>query len=90
MQQLTRELRAKNIKYECYVLGHELWLLLFDETNELVMSVKRTEKGVKGAERKALYCVSENCTKSIRLGLHYEDEFDTVEDVLDRYYKLLT
>ena len=80
MQQLTRELRAKNIKYECYVLGHELWLLLFDETNELVMSVKRTEK----------YCVSENCTKSIRLGLHYEDEFDTVEEVLDKYYKLLT
>lgn len=42
------------------------------------MLVKRIEK----------YCVSENCIKLIRLGLYYEDEFDIVEEVLDRYYKL--
>ena len=80
MRQLIRELRSKNIKYELYILDNEQWLLLFDDTNELVMSVKKTN----------VYCVSENCTKSIKLGLHYEDEFDNVEEVLDRYYKLLT
>ena len=80
MEKLIKQLMKYNIQSEIWNANGNDWLLMYDDQNELVLCCRYDGKN---------YIVSDNCTKAIYLGIHFELDLTTPEEVIKEYYKYL-